>query len=733
MSRFGSPLLCNRDNHHDMPDQGFDPALLNGFQLAAQSLKLYRRADLVDETDGTSLIDELYVDPLPRSQVLVTLQRPNTTFVIGRKGTGKSTVFQRLQSEIRRTRHQTSAYVDIKTVFESSQIDPALLERLSVIEHALPAETLERLLLYRSFLRAVVLEIKAQLRQRVESSVWEQVKERVTGSISALFEGLDNLLEDSNDDRFIEALGAHERLRRTSQRNAVTVDTSRSVSGSLSVAPSVDVGATDATNATNEAGTETAYTSVLIPALGIKDLIIRLRDILNQLGIRHLLVLVDDFSELPEEAMRVVVDVLLAPLNNWSEEFIKFKIAAYPGRVYYGAIDKTKIDEVYLDTYRLYGGTDISRMEDSGTAFIKRLVESRVQHFCRIDPAEFLDADAEEVWRQLFFATAGNPRILGFLLQFVYESRLIEGRRVGVSAVQDAARRFFEEKVEPYFTLGKFLHETFNERASIFSLKELLETIIVRARELRTHESEVIRRIKGRPPTSHFHVPIEYESLFSTLELNFFLTKYFEMSDRSGRKVAVFALNYGLCQKFALRFGRPTGEREFRLYFVERIFDYSTLVKSYLERNQEIVCPKCGYRYALEHLEALRFFGMLCKECKQATVTVTNLAKKYGAELQAVNAKLLLPALELGILQTLNAQHEAVRPAVVAEEMDVSYQLVGRRAKGLSERGLVKRLEDPQGRRLLKIEASASAAYFSEEQREQLNVPADEEDTPAAG
>ena len=44
------------------------------------------------------LADELYEDPLPEEAVFRNVLRPSTTFVIGRKGTGKSTVFQRLQS-----------------------------------------------------------------------------------------------------------------------------------------------------------------------------------------------------------------------------------------------------------------------------------------------------------------------------------------------------------------------------------------------------------------------------------------------------------------------------------------------------------------------------------------------------------------------------------------------------------------------------------------------------------
>ena len=105
-------------------------------------------------------------------------------------------------------------------------------------------------------------------------------------------------------------------------------------------------------------------------------------DHLDTAGVKHLYIFVDDFSELPEDAMRVVVDSLLAPLNNWSDELIKFKVAAYPGRVYYGQIDKTKIDEVALDLFSLYGTTDVSDMEEKGIDFTRRLIERRLEEYC---------------------------------------------------------------------------------------------------------------------------------------------------------------------------------------------------------------------------------------------------------------------------------------------------------------------------------------------------------------
>lgn len=92
----------------------FTPSDLKGFAEAAHSLKLYRRADLRDDVTDKSLIGKLYVDPLQNDAVLDTMLRESTTFLIGRKGTGKSTIFQRAQYELRSKANAVSAYVDIR-------------------------------------------------------------------------------------------------------------------------------------------------------------------------------------------------------------------------------------------------------------------------------------------------------------------------------------------------------------------------------------------------------------------------------------------------------------------------------------------------------------------------------------------------------------------------------------------------------------------------------------------
>lgn len=88
----------------------------NKFFDAVESLKLYRRADLIDE-DGLNLLEELYTDLLPNDLILKKCLKEHTTYLVGRKGTGKSTIFLRLEQELRRKKGYLPCYIDIYTVY----------------------------------------------------------------------------------------------------------------------------------------------------------------------------------------------------------------------------------------------------------------------------------------------------------------------------------------------------------------------------------------------------------------------------------------------------------------------------------------------------------------------------------------------------------------------------------------------------------------------------------------
>ncbi|AWM01398.1 methyltransferase family protein [Bradyrhizobium amphicarpaeae] len=701
---------------------------VKNFADAAQSLKLYRRAELVDDDTQKSLIEDLYVDPLPADGILNALVRANTSFLIGRKGTGKSTVFQRAQHEIRKQKASISAYLDIKTIFESSDVDPVLLDKLGQQPSALPPETVKQFLLYESFVRAVLLEIRAEMKKQIDATFLSRLREKLLSSSTEIFEALDELIENTRQVAFADITGQQTvtaKNERHQEASSSTKANAKLAGGIKNQLPSIDVevGASGETaeKATSKADEE--FSRVLLRTFNIKGLIGELADLLSEIGITRLYIFIDDFSELPEDAMVVFVDSVLAPLNNWSNELIKFKVAAYPGRIYYGQIDKTKIDELYLDPFKLYGTNDVSNMEEKAIDFTTRVVNTRLKYFCDTDLATFSDSEFQEITKHLFFATMGNPRNLGHILYNLHESHLVYDKAIGTRAIRDAARKYYEEKIEPFFGIQKFRLDTFKERSSIFSLKELLEKIVVRARELRSYrESTVMKTISGRPPTSHFHVLTEFDALLSTLELNFFLTKYFEMKDRDGRKVSVFALNFGLCEKHSIEFGRPAGKREYRLYFVERIFDDTSIIKQYLEQNQEIKCQDCGAIFGLDKLDGLKLYGMSCPTCRTGTCVVTNLSRRYETILENVQTELLLPATELGILETLHSEDRDLAAAEIAADLDCSYQLVGRRGKILEEKGLVDRLMQ-RNRRRFRLTETARGEYFRDNESRELDLP----------
>ena len=83
------------------------------------SLSRYRRAELIDDKNK-NLIEELYVDPLDNDLVLKSMMKNNTTLLIGRKGTGKSTIINRFQHEIRKTDNKISLYIDVNSLFGTS-------------------------------------------------------------------------------------------------------------------------------------------------------------------------------------------------------------------------------------------------------------------------------------------------------------------------------------------------------------------------------------------------------------------------------------------------------------------------------------------------------------------------------------------------------------------------------------------------------------------------------------
>ena len=131
-----------------------------------------------------------------------------------------------------------------------------------------------------------------------------------------------------------------------------------------------------------------AYSSMLLRHFSIKDYMERISLQLQLLGINKVHVFLDDFSEIDFEAQQIFVNTILAPLNNWSEKFFRFKIGAYPKRIFYGDIEKGKISEIQLDYYDLYKVKGLPELEEKAIALLNNKQNSEMKE-CTFVPKLF--------------------------------------------------------------------------------------------------------------------------------------------------------------------------------------------------------------------------------------------------------------------------------------------------------------------------------------------------------
>jgi hypothetical protein len=103
------------------------------------------------------------VDPLPNDAVLNSVLSSNTTFLLGRKGTGKSTVFARAQSVLRARRDLLSTYIDVKSLYDIiNSADPPIRETSSA---DVDTGICRAHLLRKAFLGQVIAELLKEIDQ----------------------------------------------------------------------------------------------------------------------------------------------------------------------------------------------------------------------------------------------------------------------------------------------------------------------------------------------------------------------------------------------------------------------------------------------------------------------------------------------------------------------------------------------------------------------------------------
>ncbi len=701
----------------------------DNFFEAVDSLKKYRRAELSTE-NGKSLIDKLYTDLLPNEQVLKTCLKDNTTFLIGRKGTGKSTIFLKLQQELRKRKTHITCYIDAKTIFETSKTEYISLEHLKEL---IPQDILQNYLVERTFVQNILIEIKKELNKKTEGLISkvknilnlgkiEQVKQKI--------ESLSKKIEDNKALSDIEIPIIKEVFKNEIRKNSEQIETALYTETSVETDMykgkiKSNIGGNLKENESVGVEVDSKFSEIFLKVFQINSIIVEIKEILEILEIKNLVILLDDFSEIDDLSMKTFVDSLLAPLNNWSDEFIKFKVAAYPSRIYFGKIDQGKIDMLDLDFYNLYSEFSRDTMEERAVDFTKRIIETRLSYFTNKNPDYFFNTNTKETmsyYYDLIFKISMNvPRIIGYILFYCYQSTILFGKKINRQALESASKTYYLKIIEPFFEKTTYSMMAYEEKISVLQLKELLNIFV---EEFKNNKKRILNNevlsgdkydtFRKNPFVSHFYVTPSYEDLLSTLELNFFINKYTEMSSRDGEKSSIYCLNYGLCIEENLRWGKPNGT-DYRKYFIERIFDFNKQVDIFLNESKEIICSVCERKFSAKELKFLEFNNMKCP-CG-GLVQIKSISKNIAEKIERIEKTKLLSQYEYSILYELNKTDIPMKAKEIAEELDTSHQLIGKRVKKLDEeKGLVERVGE-KGKRVYKLTRKAKEDYFSNIQR----------------
>ena len=282
---------------------------------------------------------------------------------------------------------------------------------------------------------------------------------------------------------------------------------------------------------------------------------------------------------------------------------------------------------------------------------------------------------------------------IGLILDYAQELSIIQGERITLNILNEASKRFYKERLVQFFEESKTAKMTYNERIESLELNKLLNQIIDKEKTIKTnirtnqYTAVIFQKERNNPYTSHFYIAQELEPYLGSLELNFFISKYNEMSNKSGKKVSIYALNYGLCMDENLRWGKPKGN-EYRTYFIESPFNFTPVIKNFLSENKKIYCENCMHEFSEEEYNLMKKYGGTCLKCgcKNSIQEKRVLSDEERSEIEEIEKKdNLLEREQYQLLKLLQYSRKDKTATELAQELDVSWQKIGWIAKKIEE------------------------------------------------
>jgi len=110
-------------------------------------------------------------------------------------------------------------------------------------------------------------------------------------------------------------------------------------------------------------------------------------------------------------------------------------------------------------------------------------------------------------------------------------------------------------------------------------------------------------------------------------------------------------------------------------YIVQRRFDYSDILKEYINSAKVIRCPSCHSSYPMHEQAKFEFFDMLCPKCKKSKCEIV----PVEVDLPESDPDIQLNEFDFAILNSLHIE-EPQFASLLGQELDCNYQKISKRA-----------------------------------------------------
>ncbi|MCD4722965.1 MAG: hypothetical protein K8S13_24370 [Desulfobacula sp.] len=717
------------------------------FKKLVKSLTFYGRHSfdsLVE--DSSSIIEKAYIDPLPGNSTIAGIIDSRFSLVLGRKGTGKSILFNVCQEKLSNEKQSIATYVNCFEILKEEKYD--LFEKIEKIlataSDILTQEDIQEYIYRRNFIEKILTDLIKEISKKLKKSFKLRIlkkfgKDKYTNTTKSL-KNLIQTLQTPNDSEVSIIKQKH--LIRENQSNhnkdsGLGAGIKTEINTDLIKGQTAAKAGLELSYKTNESDLSKKmdfqdYSGIFLSVFKPREIFRGLFKILGEVGITKLYIFADDYSELNKEYQGLLSNSILSQFHQWSEHNIHVSIAGYPNRCYLGSeIDSTKIDVVDIDFDAIYKNYNLTDKHFAALKFTEQLIKKRFEIFCpKSNFFDFFDKNAgtkEDYYRVLFQASYNSPRLIGKILEFAANSQISIGKQITPTVIRKGAENYYSSQLKYFEITSQYQAREsdvpFSPPIDILNQLELLNLLVKKQKGNQTRITDTkYKNLYGKtPPVSHFHISHTKEHLIKFLFNNYFINKVGEVSVKTDKKVAsIYSFHLGLCEQNRIKFWEPTKQREYKDYLKERFFFLDDEIQFFIDKRKKIVCKSCQTEYPYSELLMIQSFHMMCKQCGQKSCEIEELVTQNKKILQ-IESDAKLPEVELRMLSTIHEKQndfDPLFPKDIAGEVDCSYQLVGQRMKKLKKEKFdlvyYEKKPDHSGRfrKAYKLTKKAEGTYF---------------------